>query len=134
LLLVLPAALAGCAADADEAAPGAPDRLIVRAFAEDLDADGSKELVIRLAAASGTRVHAFTGSLEVVLVPAREHAWVPRVWRQEVAARDFTMAVLPYYEIESDAPYLRPGEPIEVRAEARLPNGAVLTGSYGTLV
>lgn len=132
--VLLPAVFAGCASEATGAERRDPDRLIVRAFAEDLDADGTKELHIRLAAASGTHVHAFTGALEVLLIPDKDRAWVPRVWRDDIAPHDFTKAALPYFEIEADAPYLRPGEGIEVRAEARLQSGALLVGTYQTMV
>ncbi len=128
--------MSGCAGTAAslqaEAGESPPDRLLVRIFMDDLDHDGADELHIRLAAVSGTEVYPFEGAVEVIVVPEEDQGPMPLLFYRQVAENEFVDAVLPYYEIVADAGRYRPGQTVEVIAEARLPDGGLLEGNYLT--
>lgn len=125
-------ALSGCTGVAAPLGAQAPDQLVVRAFVDDLDGDGERELHIRLAAATGSTVHRFRGAVDVLLVPEDGGGWVPRAWRHVVDPSQFTDAVLPYYEITAPADSLAIGTRIDITAEARLTGGHFIDGKYTT--
>ena len=131
--VVLVAVLAsGCTAYADVVpAPVPLDRVLVRVFVDDIDGDGEREAHIRFAGQAGTDVRPFAGDVEIVLL-AHGGAWRPTAWGLEVQPHEFVDAVLPYYEVTAPAARIAPGQQIEVRVEAELPDGRVLFGSYVT--
>lgn len=132
--MVLLTALSGCAGPGEEALTAesaVPDRILVRGFVDDLDQDGRLELHIRLAAVTGTDVHPFDGAVEVLLTP-QGPGGLPKAWRHDVDAGDFTDAILPYYEIVDQHSMYRPGDQVELAAEARLDDGTWLEGNHRT--
>lgn len=131
LVLLLAVPLSGCTATPD--APE-PDRLMVRVFVEDMDADGRDEAVVRLAAyAPPSTLEPFAGTVEVTLCTL-DRATIPRYHHSVIRVLDFRMDdELPYYEVRLSADHLRAGERIEVRALAELGDGVRVRGAYQAL-
>lgn len=141
--LLLGLAFAGCtapAADTDSYVPDAAgtdpadlQRVLIRGF---LDPQGfgrdDDVYVVRFAAVThDQQVVPFDGEVKIFLEPQQtsDKQWIPRFWFQEVHADGFTDDTeLPYWQVTADGTYLDPGEPVHLRAEARLPDGTWIYG------
>lgn len=136
-------ALSGCLDNpqADSEAPEATpadqlQRILIRGYLDGMGTPHDDDDVFRVrfaAVTQDTQIVPFDGFVKVFLEPQNGHsdskAWIPRFWWGDVQQNGFTTDTeLPYWEYTADGQYLEPGEPVQLRIEARLPDGRIIEG------